>query len=192
MRLIPGKTKVSVELFRGILLGDIIVCAVAMAMLILVLLSNLPWKLGICIAVAVVVMMLLIRMDEQPNYVYLLHILSFLGYRRHFGRELKDKLLLEAGEGRLKDVAFEELFGEKPEGEEDRRAAKKKARAKSGGEKSGKNTAKAREKERRREERLLNSPKTPEEVKADSERDRWLTAEEALAYGLVDKVIDKR
>ena len=33
---------------------------------------------------------------------------------------------------------------------------------------------------------------TPEQVKADSERDRWLTAEEALDYGLVDKVIDKR
>ena len=37
-----------------------------------------------------------------------------------------------------------------------------------------------------------NTGKTPEEVKADSERDRWLSAEEALAYGLVDRVIDKR
>ena len=37
-----------------------------------------------------------------------------------------------------------------------------------------------------------NTGKTPEQVKADSERDRWLTAEEALDYGLVDKVIDKR
>ena len=37
-----------------------------------------------------------------------------------------------------------------------------------------------------------NTGKTPEEVKADSERDRWLTAEEAKAYGLIDKVIYKR
>ena len=37
-----------------------------------------------------------------------------------------------------------------------------------------------------------NTGKTPEEVKADSERDRWLSAEEAQAYGLVDKVISKR
>ena len=37
-----------------------------------------------------------------------------------------------------------------------------------------------------------NTGKTPEEVKADSERDRWLSAEEAQAYGLVDKVIYKR
>ena len=37
-----------------------------------------------------------------------------------------------------------------------------------------------------------NTGKTPEEVKADSERDRWMGAEEAREYGLVDKVIYKR
>ena len=37
-----------------------------------------------------------------------------------------------------------------------------------------------------------NTGKTPEQVKADSERDRWLTAEEAQEYGLIDKVIYQR
>ena len=37
-----------------------------------------------------------------------------------------------------------------------------------------------------------NTGKTPEEIKLASERDNWMTADEALAYGLVDKVIDKR
>lgn len=37
-----------------------------------------------------------------------------------------------------------------------------------------------------------NCGKTVEDVTADTERDNWLSAEEALAYGLVDKVIDKR
>ena len=37
-----------------------------------------------------------------------------------------------------------------------------------------------------------NTGRTPEEVKADSERDRWMAAEEAREYGLVDKVIYKR
>ena len=37
-----------------------------------------------------------------------------------------------------------------------------------------------------------NTGKTPEEVKADSERDRWMTAEEAKAYCLIDQVIYKR
>ena len=37
-----------------------------------------------------------------------------------------------------------------------------------------------------------NTGKTPEQVKLDSERDNWMTAEEAKEYGLVDKVIYKR
>ena len=119
MRLIPGKTKVHVELFRGITIGDILIGAVAATMLIFVLISNLPWKLGISIAIVAVVAMLLIRMDEQPNYVYVLHILSFLGYRRRFGRDLKDKMLIEAGEGRLKDVAFDVVFGNEVTSSED-------------------------------------------------------------------------
>lgn len=37
-----------------------------------------------------------------------------------------------------------------------------------------------------------NCGKTVEEVTRDTERDNWLSAQEALEYGLVDKVIDKR
>ena len=33
---------------------------------------------------------------------------------------------------------------------------------------------------------------TPQQIKADSERDHWLLAEEAREYGLIDKVIYKR
>ncbi len=37
-----------------------------------------------------------------------------------------------------------------------------------------------------------NCGKTVEELARDTDRDNWLTANEALEYGLVDKVIDKR
>lgn len=37
-----------------------------------------------------------------------------------------------------------------------------------------------------------NTGKSVEEIFADTERDNWLTAEEAVAYGLADKIIDKR
>lgn len=37
-----------------------------------------------------------------------------------------------------------------------------------------------------------NTGKTPEQIKADSERDNWMSADEAKEYGLVDKVIYKR
>ena len=37
-----------------------------------------------------------------------------------------------------------------------------------------------------------NTGKSVEEIFADTERDNWLTAEEAVAYGLADKIIEKR
>ena len=37
-----------------------------------------------------------------------------------------------------------------------------------------------------------NTGKTPEQIKSDSERDNWMTVEEAKEYGLIDKVIYKR
>ena len=37
-----------------------------------------------------------------------------------------------------------------------------------------------------------NTGKSIEEIYADTERDNWLTAEEAVAYGLADKIIEKR
>ena len=37
-----------------------------------------------------------------------------------------------------------------------------------------------------------NTGKTPEQIKADSERDNWMCADEAKEYGLVEKFIYKR
>jgi len=37
----------------------------------------------------------------------------------------------------------------------------------------------------------FHSGHTPEEIEADSDRDRWFTAEQAREYGLVDHVISK-
>lgn len=37
-----------------------------------------------------------------------------------------------------------------------------------------------------------NTGQTVEQIHKDSDRDRWFTAEEALAYGMVDKVIARR
>ena len=37
-----------------------------------------------------------------------------------------------------------------------------------------------------------NTGKPIEQVAIDTERDNWLTAEDALEYGIVDKILDKR
>ena len=94
-RLIPGKTKVSIELFRGVTIGDLIVGAIAFAMVLLVFISNMPGKLWICIGIVALAAFLIFRMDGQANYIYLLHILTYFGYDRSFERFTDDKLLAE-------------------------------------------------------------------------------------------------
>ena len=37
-----------------------------------------------------------------------------------------------------------------------------------------------------------NTGKSVEEIEADTERDNWLTAEQALEYGLVDAIVRER
>ncbi len=49
-----------------------------------------------------------------------------------------------------------------------------------------------RTKERLNKILAQNTGKTVEEIFVDTERDNWLTAEEAVEYGLADKIIDKR
>ena len=50
------------------------------------------------------------------------------------------------------------------------------------------------QKNKQRLSRILaeNTEKSVEEIIADTERDNYMSAEEALAYGLIDKIIDKR
>ena len=152
-RLIPGKTKVHIELFRGITLRDVIVVVIAMAMLIFVLISNLPGKLWVCLGVALITALLLVRLDEQPNYIYFLHILTFFGYRRRFERLQKDRQLLARGKGDMKSAAMDVLFSESvgeesPKERKDRKAAERRRRNQDA-----------------RDDRLLRNPSTPDEVR---------------------------
>ena len=154
-RLIPGRTKVHIELFRGVTLRDIVVGVVAMAMLIFVVLSNLPGKLWIGLGIVMLTALLLIRLDEQPNYLYFLHILSFIGYHRHFERFQKDEQLLSRGKSGRMEAAMEVLFQERTaDSREEPRRSRKEAE-------------KARKNRQAREDRLLRNPGTPEEIRQE-------------------------
>ena len=181
MRLIPGKTKVHIELFRGVMIGDIVICAVALVMLIFVLISNIPWKLGIAIGIVAIAALLLFRMDGQPNYIYFLHILRFFGYRRRFGRLYRDGMLLEAGEKRAMEAAVDALYGSALETDDSRREAKRKA-------KTDKLKAKEEALERRREDKLLKSKKTPEDVKQAILEKRAAAAEQSMVDSIRESV----
>ena len=114
-RLIPGRTKVQVELFKGVRLTDLLVAAVALVLLVFVLVSSLPGKLYFSIGVLLITAALLARIDTQPNYIYLLHILRHFALPRGYKRFKDDSALLrEAAEG-AEDVAFHKVFDEADE-----------------------------------------------------------------------------
>jgi len=205
-RLIPGKTKVSIELFRGITIGDIVVCAIAAGMLLLVLISNLPGKLWFCLGIASIAGFLLFRMDEQPNYIYLLHILSFFGYDRFFERYTDDEMLAERFEKGDKQAAIDGFLGSgenelsssekkrlEREEKRSRKAGKKRndrnsvkvktleedlAEMESGQSGAPRETEKERAKRRKEEDKILKSKSaTEEEKEAIRERRKEESAE---------------
>lgn len=110
MRLIPGKTKVQIEFFKGVSVWDLILGAVGAALAIAVLLSSLPHRFYIIIGVVVVFAGLLIRLDTTPNYVYLLHILRHFSYKRNFERTLDDEALLVMNGQKEHEEIVDELF----------------------------------------------------------------------------------
>lgn len=189
-RLIPGKTNVQIELFRGITLGDVLIASIAAVMLIFVLISSLPHKFGICIGIGVFAGLLLIRLDEQPNYLYILHILSHFGYDRQFSRIYTDKMLAERGKESSEGTAPNEPLRQPPEQRETKAQRKKREKAERDAEKAHE---KALKQERKREDKILKSKKHTEEEKeqirlkrAEEEAQR-LAEKEKQAQELAEK-----
>ena len=132
MRLIPGKTKVKVELFKGVSVADMIIGGIAAIMIVFVLTSSLPGKLYIAIGLLILAVVLLARLDAEPNYQYLMHILRHFGYRRNYARLYDDRMLLRGKEVGEKAAVFEALFQEdaaQPETKEARKARLKAEKA---------------------------------------------------------------
>ncbi|MCD8091179.1 MAG: hypothetical protein LUD81_11280 [Clostridiales bacterium] len=83
MRIIPKKTRVSLELFKGVSIADFCVAAVGVILAVLVVCSNLPFKLYTLAAILIIFVGLLISIDEDKNYVFLAHII------KHYARPSK-------------------------------------------------------------------------------------------------------
>ncbi len=113
MRLIPGKTKVKIELFRGITLGDIIVGTITLGLITLVILSTIPARLYVSVGILAIGIVLVLRIDSQPNYKIVLNLLKYLSYPRHFWRTFSDKHLISSATETNKGDHWKEFFSEK-------------------------------------------------------------------------------
>ena len=84
MRIIPRNTKVATEFFTGVSLSVIVVGAVGIFLIFFVIISNLPYKIGICSAIAAIFILLLVRIDTEANYMFLLRIVKHFSYHRSY------------------------------------------------------------------------------------------------------------
>ena len=84
MRIIPRNTKVATEFFTGVSLSDILVGTVGVLIIFFVIISNLPYKIGICGGIAAVFVLLLVRIDTEANYMFLLRIVKHFSYYRTY------------------------------------------------------------------------------------------------------------
>ena len=110
MRIIPGKTKIQVEIFKGISLWDMLVAAIGVILLALIVLSNLPYRI-IFIAVHLLIFtILLVRIDKEPNYIYLVNMVRHFSLKRKFDRDQTDEELVARYEKGDKQVAFDIIF----------------------------------------------------------------------------------
>lgn len=150
MRIIPKKTKVSTEFFRGVRLADVIVGFVGLLIMFAVFLSSLPGKLWIELVLFFIFGLLLVRIDDDPNYMLLLQILRHYSYERRFQKLHPDE---ESSEPAAKLTAQQQ--------------------------KEAALAAKQRQKERAAEDKLLKNSKVPESEKAPIRERRKQEAEES-------------
>jgi len=114
MRIIPGKTKVGIELFRGITIADMIIGTIGFGLIVLVVASSLPAKMVFCCVIFVLFALMVVRIDDDPLYKMGLHmVLHFLAYKRHYARMIDDATLQEMKERGHEEVAFERIFEER-------------------------------------------------------------------------------
>lgn len=86
MRIIPKKTKVELEFFKGIGVIDIAVGLLGAALLISLLLSDLPWKFGFAIIVLIIFVGLIIPLDDEKGYMMIYHGIIYLARHKDFDK----------------------------------------------------------------------------------------------------------
>ena len=122
MRLIPGKTKVKIELFRGVTLGDVLVALVGLVAVTLCAVSSLPGRWVIAVVLITIFGILIVRFDDEAFYVFLWHMIRYRAYPRRYSKIYDDKALLQmSNENLLQEfLATPEEMVEKEDKAEDK------------------------------------------------------------------------
>ncbi len=90
MRVIPKRTNVRLELFKGIEVLDVIVGAVGALIVISFAVSNLPGKVIYAIAMLAITVLMVIPLGDEKGYMVVVYGLRFLGQPRYFVKSTAD------------------------------------------------------------------------------------------------------
>ncbi len=199
MRIIPKRTKVSTEFFRGVSITDILVGFFGLLILFFVFISSLPGRLWIDLGVFFVFALLLARIDEEPNYMFMLQLLRHFSHERRYQklstRELntaKTKKAKKGNRGKGKKALTPESYEEEFEPEEIPPAPVLSKKEKKSAEKADKILQKQKKKAKRAEDKFLKNKKIPEEEKAAIRSRRQQEAEERYYKAKVAEQKQKR
>ncbi len=134
MRVIPKRTKVRLELFKGIEVVDVLVGASGLALAISIFFSNLPGHFIISLIILVIAVALVVPLGDDKGYLFLFYTIKYLGRQHTFKRKNTSVLAEKEAEG--KEEAKDEKAGvtdaasaEGEEGEKASSKASKKAKA---------------------------------------------------------------
>ena len=84
MRIIPKRTKVRMELFKGIELVDVLVAGAGMGLSASFLVSNLPAHLALSIVTLIITVGLVVPIEDDKGYILIYNVLKYAGRYKIF------------------------------------------------------------------------------------------------------------
>lgn len=109
MRIIPKKTKVSIEFVKGVGIPEILLGAIGGGLVFSILLSDLPLKFYFALLVVGVFLMLLVPVEHEKGYQTLIYALRYLSQHKVFIRAKAQKELQEQAQADKKKKGSKRL-----------------------------------------------------------------------------------
>lgn len=199
MRIIPRRTKVSTEFFRGVSFADILVGFFGLLTMFFVFISSLPGRLWIDLGLFFVFALLLARIDEEPNYMFMLQLLRHFSHERRFQKLTQAELDAASAKkqkkgkrGKGKKALTPESYEDGEDQEDIPAPPALSGKEKKSAEKAKKNQLKLQKKARKAENKFLKNKKISEEEKAPIRERRRQESEERYYEAKVAEQKQKR
>ena len=87
MRVIPKRTKVRLELFKGVEVVDVLVGAAGVGLAVSLMFSNLPGKYVMVVVVLLLTISMVVPIDDDKGYLFVIYLIRYLGRKKEFQKK---------------------------------------------------------------------------------------------------------